>query len=122
MTDEPTEGFAMTQEDFIHRQTWAIALRAYLAIAEMCSPPGAFKQVQEATGLHYAQQNVIRTLLAANGIVTINKKGIMEWAVPKAERRRLLATIRYPKDPPPKTPLPYPATPSESSESTEIQP
>lgn len=103
-----------TAEEFTRQELWRISLRQYVAVGEICSPPGSVRQIYEATGYNQHHQKRLKSVLeeAAGGQPI--------WEVPKSQRRAWIASSTFPDGLPPlprkNPPAPLSDTPLESAE------
>lgn len=119
-SDEPPEEHVpgANEEEFTRQEAWRMTLRQYVAVGEICRPPGSVRQIHEVTGLHQYQQKILRTVLETAA------EGQPIWDVPKAQRRAWIASATFPEGLPPlparrgskNPPAPLSDTPLEDSE------
>lgn len=98
--NDEEEPFERVTDDYLHRETWRLAMRAYIAVAEKCKPMGSYRRVRETTGLHQHQQKVFRDLLVRDGLAR-NDEGGFYWTSTKLDRRIWAAQCLYPAERPP---------------------
>lgn len=106
--EDEEEGYSAEQQDFLNQQAWRLLMRAYVAVAESCSPPASVRKVKEATGWHHREQATFRGMLVTAGLAVVDGGGVLAWTSTKAQRRKWLSDARFPTEPPPLQKAPHP--------------
>lgn len=104
---ELPQTYELVQDNFINYQAWRMAIRNYIAVAEVCKPVASYRKIQETTGWYYQQQRVFRQLLIDAGLAKQDESGFY-WTSTKLQRRVWTASAPYPASPPPPQKAPYP--------------